>query len=123
MNVVILLLISVLYSCNSTALGEVGSAVLATNDKSMQKEAKPLTLALEKCEKKYKDIDSNMLCQMQVFEHFANNDNFLAQEMMGQISLIKKNKEEAIKWFQASIDHPRSPKAFKEQVKAHIEKL
>jgi len=122
----LLLLSSILYVTCACAVGfgEMLSDKAIKDNKQVQIEAKGLNLALIRCEKKHsQDVDSNMMCQLQVIESHANQGNYIAQVMMGNFSIVKNNKEEAIKWLQASIDNPRSPEVFKDNVKVQLAKL
>lgn len=64
-----------------------------------------------------------MICISESIKRLANAGNFYAQHQLGNMyETGYKNKKEAIKWYQAAMDNPKTPAAYKNEVEKDLKR-
>lgn len=64
-----------------------------------------------------------MICVDEEISRLANQGNFYAQHQLGNMYETGfKNKAQAIKWYQAALDNPKTPAEYKPQIEADLKR-
>jgi hypothetical protein len=79
---------------------------------------------VDTCEKQYAtDPQAQSDCVVTGTEKLAESGNFIAAHFMGKYSADMGKKEEALKWYQAALDNPKTPATYKDQIKVDKSKI
>lgn len=111
-------------SAIAQGIGDVANDVANTIQPEVVNAEQEIAPVVNGCEKQHPtDKQAQTDCVATNIQRLAENGNFVAAYLTGIFNANMGKKEEALAWFQKSLDNPKTPDSFKRTVQREMEKV